>query len=102
MKPSALFRLISRIGVVCVALVVLSLIGVQYARVIGRNLALAQELHDVQRDVAQLHAKREQQQREIHRLSDPRGAIPEIHNRLHLVGEKEAIIYLKGKDGPQP
>ena len=28
-------------------------------------------------------------------LSDPRGAIPEIHDKLHLVGDKEAIIYLK-------
>ena len=79
----------------CVALVVVALIGVQYARIIGRNVALAHELRDVQRDVAQLSAKRAQQVRDIRRLSDPRGAIPEIHDRLHLVGDKEAIIYLK-------
>lgn len=95
MTRAALVRLLGRIGVVGVALVVFSLVAVQYARAIGRNVALAQELHDVQRDVVALRAKRAQQQREISRLSDPHGAIPEIHDRLHLVGDREAIIYLK-------
>jgi hypothetical protein len=95
MKTTALLRLLGRIGVVCVALVALSLIGVQYARVIGRNLALAHELRAVEHDVAALRSKRVVQERDIRRLSDPRGAIPEIHDRLHLVGDKEAIIYLK-------
>jgi cell division protein FtsB len=99
---TTLTRLLGRLGVVCVALVVLSVIGAQYARVIGRNIALANELRDVQRDVVTLHAKRDQQLREIRRLSDPRGAIPEIHDRLHLVGDHEALIYLKGKGQPQP
>ncbi len=90
-----LFRVAGRIGVVCVAVVVLSLIGVQYARVIGRNVALARDLRDVERDVITLKVKKTQQQRQIRRLSDPRGAIPEIHDRLHLVSDKEAIIYLK-------
>ncbi len=88
-------RVLGRIGVVAVALVVLSLIGVQYARVIGRNVALARDLRDVERDVITLKVKKTQQQRQIRRLSDPRGAIPEIHDRLHLVSDKEAIIYLK-------
>lgn len=95
MTNPSLIRALGRIGVVCVALVVLSLIGVQYARVIGRNVALASQLHAVQTDVAGLKARHVQQQREIRRLSDPHGAIPEIHDRLHMVGDKEAIIYLK-------
>lgn len=95
MSLAALFRLSGRIGVVCVALVAFSVIGVQYARVIGRNVALAHELRDVERDVVTLRARKTQQERDIRRLSDPRGAIPEIHDRLHLVGDKEAIIYLK-------
>jgi len=45
--------------------------------------------------------KRRVSTREIRRLSDPRGAVPEIHDRLHLVGDKEAIIYLK-RSGEQP
>jgi hypothetical protein len=100
MRVAPVLRTLSRVGVVCVALVAFSLIGVQYARVIGRNLALAHELRDVEHDVIALRARKTQQERDIRRLSDPRGAIPEIHDRLHLVGDKEAIIYLKR--GKQP
>ena len=28
--------------------------------------------------------------------SDPRGAIPEIHDKLRLVGKREEIIYVRG------
>ena len=96
----ALIRLLGRIGVVAVARVALSVIVVQYARVLGHNLALARDLHQVEGDIVSLRAKRVQQQRHIRRLSDPHGAIPEIHDRLHLVGDREAIIYLK--HGHQP
>lgn len=96
MGRSVLFRYLGRVGIVSVALVVMSLIGVQYARVIGRNVALANDVHAVQNDVVALRAHRAQQQRELSRLSDPHGAVPEIHDRLHLVGDDEAIIYLKG------
>jgi hypothetical protein len=99
-RPATLLRLLGRLGVTCVALVAFSLVGVQYARLIGRNIALAHELRDVERDVASLKVKRVQQERDIRRLSDPRGAIPEIHDRLHLVGEHEAIIYLKRGKAP--
>ena len=102
MNSSTLVRVLGRIGVVGVALIVLSLIGVQYAHVIGRNLALAHQLRDTEHDIVTLGARRAQQQREIKRLSDPRGAIPEIHDRLHLVGDKEAIIYLKHGRPAQP
>jgi cell division protein FtsB len=100
MSARTLLRLVSRIGVVSVVLVVLALIAVQYARMIGRNVAMAHELHAVEGDLATLRARREQQLREIARLSDPHGAVPEIHDRLHLVGDKEAIIYLKGAQAP--
>jgi len=100
MTVATMLRLLSRIGVVCVALVAISLIGVQYARAIGHNVALAHELRSVEGDVAALKAKRAAQGGKIRRLSDPRGAVPEIHDRLHLVGDKEAIIYLK--HGRQP
>ena len=103
MNHAALLRLLGRIGVVAVVLVFAALIGVQFARVIGRNLALAHELRDVEHDVAQLKVKRAQQARDIRRLSDPHGAVPEIHDRLHLVGDHEAIIYLKpGKPSSRP
>lgn len=100
MRVAPVLRALSRAGVVSVALVAFALISVQYARVIGRNIALAHELRDVEHDVVTLRARKSQQERDIRRLSDPRGAIPEIHDRLHLVGDKEAIIYLKR--GKQP
>jgi hypothetical protein len=74
------------------------LIGVQYARIVERNIAYVQQVHDVEHDVTALEAKRDAQLRQIVRLSDPQGAIPEIHDRLHLVGDHEAIIYLKRHD----
>lgn len=89
-------RLLGRLLVAAVVAAFLSLVGLQYARVIGQNVALARSLHDVETDITTLQAKRIEQEREIARLSDPRGAIPEIHDRLHLVDRHEAIIYLKG------
>jgi cell division protein FtsB len=103
MNASAAVRALGRLGIVGVALIVLSGIGVQYAQVVGRNVALAHQLHDTEHDIVTLKAREAQQRREIRRLSDPRGAIPEIHDRLHLVGDKEAIIYLKhGRAAPPP
>jgi hypothetical protein len=94
-KPRAVVRLAARIGIVLVVAFVAVTILAQYARIIGRNVGYAAELRHVRADIAALEAKRDQQQREIARLSDPRGAIPEIHDRLHLVGDHEAIVYLK-------
>ena len=99
-RGALLARTAGRVCVVAVALLAFALIGVQYARIIGRNVALAHELRDVEHDVAALRVKNEQQQRDIRRLSDPRGTIPEIHDRLHLVGDHEAIIYLKHGHAP--
>ena len=101
MRRATLIRGLSRIGVACVIVFAVSLVGVQYVRVIGRNVALSRELRAAQSDVASLKVKRARQLREIRRLSDPRGAVPEIHDRLRLVAAKEAIIYLKRHDsGP--
>jgi cell division protein FtsB len=88
--------LAGRLFAILVAAAFLSVVGLQYARVIGQNVALARSLHDVETDITSLQAKRVVQERDIRRLSDPRGAIPEIHDRLHLVDRHEAIIYIKG------
>ncbi len=95
MKIRTALRVASRIGVVLAVCGIAALAGVDYARIIGRNVALARQLDAVQRDVVVLDARRTEQEREIRRLSDPQGAIPEIHDRLHLVGDHEAIIYIK-------
>ncbi len=95
---SRLLRPLARLGVVAIAGTFAVLIAVQYARIVGRNIAYIRQVHDVERDVSALEQRRDEQLRRIRRLSDPRGAIPEIHDRLHLVGDHEAIIYLKRHD----
>jgi hypothetical protein len=92
-------RTLARAGFAAIAATFAVLIGVQYARIVERNLAYMQQVRDVEHDVAALQVKRTQQMQLIARLSDPRGSIPEIHDRLHLVGDHEAIIYLKRPDG---
>jgi hypothetical protein len=97
-KPGPVLRSLTRVGVVAIGATFAVLIGVQYARIIERNVAYVQEVHQVESDVTGLEAKRDEQLRQIQRLQDPAGAIPEIHDRLHLVGDHEAIIYLKRHD----
>jgi hypothetical protein len=97
-KPGPVLRSLTRVGVVAIAGTFAVLIGVQYARIIERNVAYVQDVHQVESDVTALKAKRAEQLRQIARLQDPAGAIPEIHDRLHLVGDHEAIIYLKRHD----
>lgn len=96
---SPLLRTLARLGCAAIVGTFAVLIGVQYARIVERNVAYMQQVRDVERDVAALQIKRDEQLRRIGRLSDPQGAIPEIHDRLHLVGDHEAIIYLKRHDG---
>jgi hypothetical protein len=94
-------RLVRRITIVAIVGAGVASVGLQYARIIEKNVALAQQLAAVQSDVRLLEAKRADQDREIRRLSDPAGAVPEIHDKLHLVRDHEAIIYLKRHgDGP--
>ena len=89
---------LARLGVTLIGGTFAILVTVQYARIIERNVTYVQAVHDVERDIGTLEQKRDRQLRQIRRLSDPQGAIPEIHDRLHLVGDHEAIIYLKRHD----
>lgn len=83
---------------VAIALLVVTLVGVQFARAIGENLAAAHELSSIRTDISALDKRRDDQRRELIRLRDPQGAIPEIHDRLRLVRPNEAIIFVS----PQP
>jgi hypothetical protein len=89
---------LARLGVTLIGGTFAILVTVQYARIIERNVTYVQQVRDVQRDIGLLEQKRDRQLRQIRRLSDPQGSIPEIHDRLHLVGNHEAIIYLKRHD----
>ncbi len=103
MKRSRLrFRLFTRVAATSVAVILLTLIAVQFAHIIGRNIAMARSLHQIQADVLTLRLRKRQQERELSRLNDPSGSIPEIHDRLHLTTSHEAIIYLKRGRLPTP
>jgi len=101
-RNRARFRLFTRVGTTLVCVTVFALVIVQYAHVLGRNVAMLRSLHSLQSDVKTLQARKRSQNREIKRLSDPAGAIPEIHDRLHLVGPRETIIYLRRAKTPSP
>jgi cell division protein FtsB len=93
-----ILRLAGRIVTVAVALLIVTLVGVQFARAIGENVGAVRELSSIRSDIAALEKRRDEQQRELRRLRDPQGAIPEIHDRLRLVRPNEAIIFVS----PQP
>ena len=94
-------RLAGRITSAALGLLVAVLVAIQFGRAVSENVSMARQLSAVRAAVATLEKRRLQQRNEISRLRDPEGAIPEIHDRLHLVGDHEAIIYLKRHDaGP--
>ncbi len=99
-RTSLVLRLAGRVGATLVALLIFALVAVQFARVIDENVALARDLSSTQSDIAALQARREWQMRELRRLQDPDGAIPEIHERLKLVKPNEAIIFVSPAPSP--
>lgn len=96
-NPRALgfMRLAGRLGTVAMIAVVTVLVSVQFARVIQANVVMATQLASVQNDIQALRVRRAIQVRDLRRLRNPKGAIPEIHDRLRLVGPNEALIFIK-------
>ena len=95
-------RLAGRVAVLMLCLVLVTLIGIQFARVIAENIAMARSLSEVRGAVATLRHQEAQQRLIVRRLSDPQGAIPAIHERLRLVAPNETIIYIKRVPSPHP
>ncbi len=79
-------------AVVCV----LGLVTVQFALIVAKNVAIAGELAAAHSAIEGLQIREADQRRTIVRLSDPHGAIPEIHDKLRVVGKREEIIYVRG------
>jgi hypothetical protein len=96
LSPRSVFRAVGRFIVVVAVMAFVTIVGVQYARIIERNVALAHTLAQVNDDIGTLKTGREQRLAHIRRLEDPQGAIPEIHDRLHMLKPNESIIYWKG------
>ena len=97
-RPSPALRLAGRITAVALAALVVTLVAIQFARAIGENVSAARELATIRSDIAALERRRDEQQRELRRLRDPEGAVPEIHDRLRLVRPNETLIFVS----PQP
>ena len=101
MRP--VLRLAGRILTAGLALLVVTVVVVQFARAIGENVGAARELSAIHSDITALKQQRDRQRRELIRLRDPQGAIPEIHDRLRLVRPNEAIIFVSPQPAaPQP
>lgn len=89
-----MLRFAGRLGAAALGVLLFTLIAVQFARAIDQNVALAHELTNTEHDISALHHRRERQIRELRRLEDPEGSIPEIHERLRLVGPHETMIFV--------
>lgn len=101
-RAAGIVRLFSRLIFGLVAVVVFTLVSIQFARIVNENIAMARSLSSVQEDVAALRDHKRREERELRRLMDPEGAVPEIHDRLHLVRPNEAIIYVRAAPASRP
>ena len=95
-KPARILRVASRFGLVIAILFVLGVVGMQFEGIVAKNIAIAHELSTSRADVATLRERKARQLRTIQRLGSAAGAVPEIHERLRLVGPHEEIIYVRG------
>ena len=95
-------RLAGRLGTAITIAVVTVLVGVQFERVIAANVAMASQLASVRSDIQTLQVRRAIQVRDLQRLRTPNGAIPEIHDRLRLVGPHEALIFIRPAKSASP
>jgi cell division protein FtsB len=99
-RTALVLRFFGRLAAAAVAVLVFTLIAIQFARVIDQNVALASSLNATQADIASLQARRAWQLQQMRRLEDPEGALPEIHDRLRLVRPNEAIVFVSPLPSP--
>jgi hypothetical protein len=93
-------RLAGGVGLLCVCVCVLGVVVMQFTGIVAKNVAVAREVAASRADIRALRERERRQLQAIRRLSDPQGAIPEIHERLRLVGAHEEIIYVRGLPAP--
>lgn len=95
-------RLCGRVGALTIAVLIVALVGIQFARAIAQNVAMSEKLASIRAQVDTMQKHRAAQMAEIRRLQDPVGAIPEIHDRLRLVRANEAIIFVSPAPSTTP
>lgn len=94
--PARILRLAGRLGFVIALACVLGVVGMQFAGIVEKNVAVANELAATRADIVALRQRKAEQLQTIERLSSAAGAIPEIHEKLRLVGPHEVLIYVRG------
>ena len=99
-RTALVLRFFGRLTAAAVAVLVFTLIAIQFARVIDQNVALGSSLNATQADIASLQARRAWQLQQLRRLEDPEGAVPEIHDRLRLVRPNETIVFVSPLPSP--
>jgi cell division protein FtsB len=102
MQARLVLRLAGRVTALALGLLIFTLVGIQFARVIGENVAMVRQLAAVRADIVALDRRNTEQRREIERLRDPQGAIPEIHDRLRMVRANETIIFVSPAPSSAP
>jgi cell division protein FtsB len=102
MQARLVLRLAGRVTALALGLLIFTLVGIQFARVIGENVAMVRQLAAVRADIVALDKRNTEQRREIERLRDPQGAIPEIHDRLRMVRANETIIFVSPAPSSAP
>jgi cell division protein FtsB len=102
MHARPLLRFLGRMGASALALLVLTLVGIQFGRVIGQDVGMSAELSSVRTQITALQKRRIRQQAEIRRLHDPEGSVPEIHDRLRMVRSNEEIIFVSPAPSSRP
>jgi len=93
-RARSIVRVIGRSTAAAIGILILLLVGVQFARVVGENVAMARDLASIRSDIVALEKRRDAQLRDVRRLQDPLGAVPEIHDRLRMVRPNETIIFV--------
>jgi hypothetical protein len=88
--------LAGRIALVAVVACVLALVSIQFEGILAKNIAMAHEVDRSRADIAALEKREREQEITLRRLSTPEGAVPEIHEKLRLVGPHEEIVIVRG------
>jgi ABC-type protease/lipase transport system fused ATPase/permease subunit len=103
--PSAarFVRFAGRLALLGIVATVVAVIAMQLEGIVAKNVALSRELAASRSDIETFRSVTRAQRQTIVRLSDPHGAVPEIHEKLRLVGPHEELIYVRGlRASPQP
>ncbi|MBD5657293.1 MAG: hypothetical protein IAI50_19250 [Candidatus Eremiobacteraeota bacterium] len=101
--PAEIARFAGRLAMLGAVAGIVAIVGMQFEGIVVRDLTLAHDLAASRADNETIRATPSAQRETIRRLGDPRGAIPEIHEKLRLVGPHEEIFYVRSPHpSPQP